>query len=114
MRIKVYTSFISCVAVVALVFVEPAGAFATHDGHRHRNHQQVNKPARKRAKAKSKATRRVVIYACPMHSDIREKSRGTCPKCLMDLVAEPHGEKAGGAKEKAGRARAEAPALDGR
>jgi hypothetical protein len=30
-----------------------------------------------------------------MHPDIRERSRGTCPKCLMDLVAEPRGAKAG-------------------
>jgi hypothetical protein len=37
-----------------------------------------------------------------MHPDIREESQGTCPKCLMDLVAEPRGEKTGnGAKDKA-------------
>jgi hypothetical protein len=29
-----------------------------------------------------------------MHPDIRERARGTCPKCLMELEAEPRGAKA--------------------
>lgn len=113
MRTKAYTALASCV-VFALVFLEPAGAFANHDGHRHQNNQQVTKRARQRAKAKKKMSRRAVSYVCPMHPDIREKARGTCPKCLMDLVAEPLGEKAGSdAKDKARRAREGAPTVQG-
>ncbi len=25
-------------------------------------------------------------YVCPMHSNVKSKSRGTCPKCNMTLV----------------------------
>ena len=39
-------------------------------------------------KRKKENRRRLVHYVCPMHPDIRSKSQGTCPKCLMDLVAE--------------------------
>jgi hypothetical protein len=28
----------------------------------------------------------LVQYVCPMHPDIRSRSHGTCPKCLMELV----------------------------
>jgi hypothetical protein len=27
-----------------------------------------------------------VEYVCPMHADVKSKSRGTCPKCKMSLV----------------------------
>ena len=27
-----------------------------------------------------------VEYVCPMHSNVTSKSRGTCPKCNMELV----------------------------
>ena len=91
MKTKFYTALASCIVVVfALVFVEPAGASANHDGHHFQNHKQATKRARHRARAKRKQSRRAVSYVCPMHPDIREKSRGACPKCLMDLVAEPY------------------------
>ena len=87
---KIYTSLTSIVVVFALVFVEPADASAYHEGHHFQKHKQATKRSRHRARAKKKQGRRAVIYVCPMHPDIREKSRGTCPKCLMDLVAEPY------------------------
>ncbi|HXG67203.1 MAG TPA: heavy metal-binding domain-containing protein [Blastocatellia bacterium] len=103
MKIKIYSVLASCIIVLALAFVEPAGASAAPDGHHYRNHQRATKRARRvasrtrhRARAKRKASRRAVSYVCPMHSDIREKSPGTCPKCLMDLVAEPRSAKTGG------------------
>lgn len=100
MKRKIYTALASCIVVVfALVFVEPAGASAYHDGHHVQNHKQNHKQetrrARHRARAKKKRGRRAVSYVCPMHPDIREKSRITCPKCLMDLVAEPYKAKKG-------------------
>ena len=93
MKRSIYTALISCVVVLTPVFVEPAGASAVHDGHHYKNHRQATKRARNRASAKRKATRYAVSYICPMHPDIREKSRGTCPKCLMGLVAEPRNTK---------------------
>jgi uncharacterized paraquat-inducible protein A len=47
-----------------------------------------------RVKTRKKNRRQVVHYVCPMHPDIRSKRQGTCPKCLMDLVAEKPGAKA--------------------
>lgn len=48
-----------------------------------------------RVKTRKKEKRRQLVhYVCPMHPDIRSKSHGTCPKCLMDLVAEKPGAKA--------------------
>jgi len=69
--------------------------------------------ARERALARQRANPRAVAYVCPMHPDIRECSRGTCPKCLMDLVAEPRGAKAGGAKTDVRAAGADASASGG-
>jgi hypothetical protein len=86
---KIHTGLAACVVVLALVFIEPGPASAAHEGSHHHNHQRTTKRARHKVKAKRKARRRAVSYVCPMHPDIREKSRGACPKCLMDLVAEP-------------------------
>jgi Heavy metal binding domain len=98
MRKRINTTLASIViAVLALVFVEPARGSATLDGHHYQNHRQAKKHsprmasrAGRRARAKRKASRRAVSYVCPMHPDIRERTQGTCPKCMMDLVAEPH------------------------
>lgn len=102
MSTKIFAALASSfVVVLALVFVEPAGAYEAHDGHHYQNHKQATKRTRRAAsrarhktKANRKASRRAVSYVCPMHPDIREESRGVCPKCLMDLVAEPRRAKA--------------------
>lgn len=105
---KVYSALISLAA--AFICVAPHEAAARrHDGHRHQGrqhegerHAAKRKPARARkARARTRARRRslrraAAAYVCPMHPDIRERSSGTCPKCLMDLVAEPRAVKAGG------------------
>ena len=49
---------------------------------------------RVKTRKKENRRRRLVNYVCPMHPDIRSKSHGTCPKCLMDLVVEKRGAKA--------------------
>jgi len=98
---RVYAALVSLVA--ALLSVGAADASATHDGrHQDQTHaakrtHKRTRSARRRARAQRRTNRRAVAYVCPMHPDIRERSRGTCPKCLMDLVAEPRGAKAGGA-----------------
>jgi polyferredoxin len=89
---KMYAAFASCVAVVlALAFAELPSTFAIHEQDQHQEHRQAEKrrdrPERQK-KARKKAKRTRVTYVCPMHSDIRSNSQGTCPKCLMDLVAE--------------------------
>ena len=103
---RIYAALVSlAAAAVALVSVGATDASARCDGlHQHgRQHaaKKTNKrarSARQRARTRMRAGRQTVAYVCPMHPDIRERSRGTCPKCLMELEAEPRGAKAGGAK----------------
>src|SRR5215207_6850845 len=85
----------SCIAVVlALTFGELPRAAAIQDQHQRSKHRHAvsrrNRAARQRVKVQRKAIRRrpAISYVCPMHLDIHSNSRGTCPKCLMDLVAE--------------------------
>jgi heavy metal-binding protein len=90
---KSYAAFASCIAVIfALAFAEPPRASAVHDQHQGQEQQrtvsQRNRAARQKVKARRKANRHRVSYVCPMHRDVRSNSRGTCPKCLMDLVAD--------------------------
>lgn len=102
---KFYAALVSLVAAFAAAFsyAEPVEAAVRCDG-QHHSHQHASKRTRQRARvARQRARarkrdnkRRAVAYVCPMHSDIRESARGTCPKCLMDLVAEPRGVKADG------------------
>jgi len=100
---RIYAALVSLVAVVvALVSATPTDASAIHDGHQHQVQQRAARrthkrarSARQRARASRRDKRRAVAYVCPMHADIRERSRGTCPKCLMDLVAEPRDVKTG-------------------
>ena len=56
--------------------------------------EQDQRQQQVRTRKKENRRRRLVQYVCPMHPDIRSKSHGTCPKCLMDLVAEKRGAKA--------------------
>ena len=90
---KVYAAFASCIAVIlALAFAEPPGASAIQDQHQRQEHRRAvdrrNRAARQRVKARRKASRHKISFVCPMHLDMRSNSHGTCPKCLMDLVAE--------------------------
>ena len=99
---RIHAALVSLAAVAAMSFAAPAEATARCDGqHQCRHHHATRRTrprvrvARQRARARQRAHRRAVAYVCPMHPDIRERSRGTCPKCLMDLVAEPRGAKTG-------------------
>jgi protein SCO1 len=69
MNIKIILSLIIC----ALVYI-PAQA-------------QRSKPAQ--SKQTVQAT-----YSCPMHPDVKSKSKGRCPKCGMDLRVVKHDEAA--------------------
>jgi hypothetical protein len=89
---RMYAAFTSCIAVILMpAFAESPSAFAIHDHNQRQEHRQVvsrrNRAAVKRVKARRQVPRREISYVCPMHSDIRSKSPGTCPKCLMKLVA---------------------------
>lgn len=89
MKKRIYVVLIS---FVVLVSVRPAGATQRPDGHQPQGQPHVTLKSRKRIlNARRRNRRRAVTYVCPMHPDIRERSRGTCPKCLMELVAEPRG-----------------------
>ena len=75
-----------------LAFAESPSAFVMHDYYQRQEHRHVvsrrNRAAVKRVKARRQVRQREISYVCPMHSDIRSKSPGACPKCLMKLVAE--------------------------
>lgn len=47
-------------------------------------HDERQRPAKVRKKVK----KQTASYVCPMHPDMRSKSRGECPKCGMELVGE--------------------------
>ena len=82
---KIYIAFASFVAVVAaLVFAVPANTVA-HQKHQHTASGHVRRRA---AKARKRVRQHAVNYVCPMHPDMRSKSRGECPKCGMELVTE--------------------------
>lgn len=98
MKKRIYATLISLAALVSAATID---ASARHDGH-HQDQQHAARrthkralSSRQRAQARRRNQRRAVAYVCPMHPDIRERARGTCPKCLMELVAEPRGVKAG-------------------
>ena len=75
---NVYFKFASLIAIIAsLLFAVPMSK-AAYDGHVHRRAAKVRKRVRKQA----------VNYVCPMHPDIRSKSRGECAKCGMKLVSQ--------------------------
>ena len=62
--------------IAALAFAGVASPTSAHD-------------ARQRpAKVRKKVKKQTASYVCPMHSDMRSKSRGECPKCGMELVVE--------------------------
>lgn len=97
---RIYAALVSLAvaALAALSFTGSADAAPCDDHHQchhkaARRTRQRTRAARQRARARGRHTRPAVAYVCPMHPDIRERSRGTCPKCLMDLVAEPRGAK---------------------
>jgi hypothetical protein len=87
---KVYVTFASVVAVIsALAFSGLASTMAQRKQHQQRNQNTAAEHVRRRAvKARKRVRRRTVSYVCPMHSDVRSRSRGECPKCGMELVVE--------------------------
>ena len=92
MATKLYGAVAFGVAVMlVLTFGELPSASAIHDREQRPGHRRA---VRQRVKTRKKENRRrLVHFVCPMHPDIRSKSHGTCPKCLMDLVAEKRREK---------------------
>jgi hypothetical protein len=99
---KLYARLASLVAVVsALAFAGAAGAAAHHGQHRQQRdqHAAAGHVRRRAAKARKRVRRRAVSYVCPMHPDMRSKSRGECPKCGMELTAERRGARAAGKLE---------------
>ena len=82
---KIYVAIASFIAVIAtLVFAGPASTVAQQK-HQHTASHHVRRRA---AKARKRVRQHAVNYVCPMHPDMRSKSRGECPKCGMELVTE--------------------------
>lgn len=75
MRKKIYFTITSLVVIIAaLAFTSVASQTSARD--------EPKRPA----KVRKRVPKQKVSYVCPMHPDIRSKTRGECPKCGMDLV----------------------------
>ena len=68
MQLKIQSAIMALFCVLAFISV-----------HAQTPHHTSKKPAKK-SKQKLQAT-----YSCPMHPDVKSKSKGRCPKCGMDL-----------------------------
>src|ERR1043165_9870791 len=42
----------------------------------------------------TQTTKQQKVYSCPMHPDVKAKSKGKCPKCGMDLRLDKHEDEA--------------------
>ena len=91
---KIFGAVACIVVVLVLTFGELPRAAAIQDHNQRSKHRHAvsrrNRAARQRVKSQRKPARlrKAISYVCPMHLDIRSNARGTCPKCLMDLVVE--------------------------
>ncbi|HKY45084.1 MAG TPA: heavy metal-binding domain-containing protein [Pyrinomonadaceae bacterium] len=80
---KTYFKFVSLVAVIAsLLFIVPTNKAAQRRG----RHTAADHVHRRAAKVRKRVRKQAVNYVCPMHPDMRSKSRGERAKCGMDLV----------------------------
>jgi hypothetical protein len=89
MKKKIYSTLASSSLLLTLALADAQGTPAIHD-ERDRAHTRQGNASRARrrvSKARRSLARRAVSYACPMHPDMRSRSRGECPKCGMALVA---------------------------
>jgi len=68
---RVPLSVILGMLVCALTFVNA-------QAHKDESHADDKAPAKKTTQSKK-------TYSCPMHPDVKSKSKGKCPKCGMDL-----------------------------
>ena len=87
---KIYVTFASFAAIIlALAFAGPASTVAHEKHHQKGNQQKTTDHVRRRAaKARKRVRQHAVNYVCPMHPDMRSRTRGECPKCRMELVPE--------------------------
>ena len=103
MRKMFYYTLASSALMLTLALSDAAAAYAIHDGHDHAHeqarHSNSSRASRRVSKARKGSIRRAVSYACPMHLDMRSRTRGECPKCGMSLVAATRGAKSAAASE---------------
>lgn len=86
---KAYYALAASALMLALALSD---ARAVQDGHAHAPHDRTrqadaSRSRRGASKARRRSARRApVSYVCPMHPDMRSRTRGECPKCGMALV----------------------------
>jgi hypothetical protein len=110
MKKKILSSLAASALLLTFGVSYTQGAPAIHDGHddhahplRDRTRRGKASHARRRAaKARRRSARRAVSYVCPMHPDVRSRTRGECPKCGMTLVAAKRGAAPAGEGETLG------------
>jgi hypothetical protein len=110
MKKQIFSALVAPALLLTLPFVDAQAAPVIQDGHdhaqaRHDRARQGNtsRARRRSSKARTRSARRAsVSYACPMHPDMRSRSRGECPKCGMALVAAGRGAKTAGGNEAGG------------
>jgi Heavy metal binding domain len=104
MKRKIFSALASSALMLTLAPSGASAAYAVHDGHDHAHawrertqHSKSARALRRVSKARKRTARRAsVSYACPMHPDMRSRTRGECPKCGMALVAAGRKARAGG------------------
>lgn len=90
---KIFSTLAGCTFALALSYAQGAPAIHDEHDHAHAPHDRVrqntaSRSRRRASKARRRSARRApVSYVCPMHPDVRSRSRGECPKCGMTLVA---------------------------
>jgi hypothetical protein len=108
MKRQIFSALATPALLLALALSDAKAAPAIHDGHDHARHDRArqgdaSRARRRSSKARRRSARRAsVSYACPMHPDMRSRSRGECPKCGMALVAAGRGAGAAGGNEAGG------------
>lgn len=89
---KIFYALVASALLFLLTLADIQAAPATHDEHAHAPHDRmrqanVSRARRRQSKTRRRSVRRTQLsYACPMHPDMRSRSRGECPKCGMALV----------------------------
>lgn len=88
--IRTYLKFAGLIAVIAsLLYAGPTSRAAHERTHQRRGEQTAANHVRRRvAKMRKRIRKQPVSYVCPMHPDMRSRSRGECAKCGMELVSE--------------------------
>ncbi len=91
---KLVLTFALSLAALALTISPAVGAHRSRVPYGQERQRAETRSRRRPAKQRKSEQKQGVIYTCPMHPDVHEKSPGECPKCGMELDLEKPAGKA--------------------